>query len=91
MYDPEIASLLEAATHAPSAENRQPWEFVIVRDAEARRAIGDLTRRAWDSHGRAFSETRLEPKLLAEIERLDSIFAQATFPLRITFSSATAV
>jgi nitroreductase len=68
VYDPEIASLLEAATHAPSAENRQPWEFVIVRDAAARTAIGDLTRRAWESHGRAFSETRLEPKLLADVD-----------------------
>jgi len=68
VYDPEIASLLESATHAPSAENRQPWEFVVVRDADARAAIGELTRRAWDAHGRAFSETRLEPKLLADVD-----------------------
>ncbi len=68
VYDPEIASLLESATHAPSAENRQPWEFVVVRDADVRAAIGDLTRRAWESHGRAFSETRLEPKLLADVD-----------------------
>jgi nitroreductase len=68
VYDPELAQLLEAATHAPSAENRQPWEFVIVRDAEARAAIGELTRRAWESHGRAFSETRLSPKLLADVD-----------------------
>jgi nitroreductase len=68
VYDPEIAQLLEAATHAPSAENRQPWEFVLVRDADARAAIGDLTRRAWESHGRAFSETRLSPKLLADVD-----------------------
>ena len=68
VYDPEIATLLEAATHAPSAENRQPWEFVVVRDANTRAAIGDLTRRAWEAHGRAFSETRLEPKLLADVD-----------------------
>ena len=68
VHDPEIASLLEAATHAPSAENRQPWEFVIVRDAAARATIGDLTRRAWVSHGRAFSETRLSPRLLADVD-----------------------
>ncbi len=68
VYDPEIASLLESATHAPSAENRQPWVFVVVRDAGTRAEIGDLTRRAWESHGRAFSETRLEPKLLADVD-----------------------
>jgi nitroreductase len=67
--DAEIAQLLTAATHAPSAENRQPWEFVVVRDAAARAAIGEITRRAWESHGRAFSEARLPPHLLAEVER----------------------
>lgn len=67
--DAEIAQLLEAATHAPSAENRQPWEFVVVRDPAARAAIGDLTRRAWEAHGRAFSETRLPPQLLADVDR----------------------
>lgn len=67
--DAEIAQLLEAATHAPSAENRQPWEFVVVRDPAARAVIGDLTRRAWEAHGRAFSETRLSPKLLSDVDR----------------------
>ena len=65
----EIGRLLEAATHAPSAENRQPWEFVVVRDPATRATIGDLTRRAWEEHGRAFSETRLSPKLLADVDR----------------------
>jgi nitroreductase len=67
--DDELAPLLDAATHAPSAENRQPWEFVVVRDASARAAIGDLTRKAWEEHGRAFSESRLTPKVLADVER----------------------
>jgi len=67
--DDDLAPLLEAATHAPSAENRQPWEFVIVRDAAARATIGELTRRAWEAHGRAFSETRLSPGLLADVDR----------------------
>jgi nitroreductase len=67
--DAEIAQLLEAATHAPSAENRQPWEFVVVRDPAARASIGDLTRRAWEAHGRAFSESRLSPRLLADVDR----------------------
>jgi nitroreductase len=66
--DEQVGQVLDAATHAPSAENRQPWEFVVVRDAAARAAIGDLTRRAWEDHGRAFSETRLSPGMLAEVE-----------------------
>jgi len=67
--DDDIARVLDAATRAPSAENRQPWEFVVVRDPDIRAAIGDLTRRAWEAHGRAFSETRLTLGMLAEVER----------------------
>jgi nitroreductase len=66
--DEQVAQLLMAATFAPSAENRQPWEFVVVRDGRHRAAIGDLTKRAWDSAGRAFSVTRLTPKVLADVE-----------------------
>jgi len=67
--DAELGPLLDAATHAPSAENRQPWEFVIVRDPDTRAAIGDLTRKAWEEHGRAFSESRLTPELLADVDK----------------------
>jgi F420 biosynthesis protein FbiB-like protein len=31
--DPLIETLLASATHAPSAHNRQPWRFVVVRDS----------------------------------------------------------
>ena len=30
--DDLVTKVLEAAIHAPSAENHQPWEFVVVRD-----------------------------------------------------------
>ena len=66
--DDTIGRLLTAATFAPSAENKQPWEFVVVRDDATRAALGDLSRRAWETRGRAFSETRLTPKMLAEVE-----------------------
>ncbi|HEV7524623.1 MAG TPA: nitroreductase family protein [Acidimicrobiia bacterium] len=67
--DDTIARVLTAATFAPSAENKQPWEFVVVRDAATRAAIGDLSRRAWDARGRAFSEGRLPPKMLADVDQ----------------------
>jgi nitroreductase len=66
--DALVERCLEAATHAPSAENRQPWEFVVVRDLERRSAIGTLTRNAWRGGGRAHSEGRLPDKLLAEVD-----------------------
>jgi nitroreductase len=66
--DDLIARVLDAATFAPSAENRQPWEFVVVRDPLVRAALGDLTARAWDSGGREFARRRLDEKLLADVD-----------------------
>jgi nitroreductase len=34
--DVHLAAVLEAARLAPSAENAQPWRFVVVRDPEVR-------------------------------------------------------
>ena len=67
--DAVLAQILTAATFAPSAENRQPWEFVVVRDAALRAELGVLTRRAWEAGGRAFSEGRLSATMLAEVDR----------------------
>jgi nitroreductase len=40
--DGDIRTLLDLAVCAPSGGNRQPWHFVVVRDAGTRRAIRDL-------------------------------------------------
>ena len=66
--DELVEQVLEAATFAPSAENKQPWVFVVVRDGATRERIGDLTRRLWEHGGRAHSEDRLTPELLADVE-----------------------
>jgi nitroreductase len=66
--DEAVERALEAATHAPSAENRQPWVFVVVREAPTREAIGRLMLQAWEGGGRAFSERRLTPRLLTEVD-----------------------
>ncbi len=66
--DDTIGRLLTAATFAPSAENKQPWEFVVVRDEPTRAALGELSQRAWNETGRAFSENRLTPEMLAEVD-----------------------
>jgi len=66
--DADVERVLDAATFAPSAENRQPWVFVVVRDERRRAEIGALTRRAWEEGGRAHSEGRLAPGLLAEVD-----------------------
>ena len=66
--DALVTRCLSAATHAPSAENLQPWAFVVVRDAGQRAAIAELTRRVWRESGRPRSEGRLAPGLLDEVD-----------------------
>ncbi len=39
--DELLTHVLEAGRWAPSASNRQPWTFVIVRDAEIRKAVAE--------------------------------------------------
>jgi len=45
--DDDLWTILEAATLAPSGGNRQPWNFIVIRDAATKRAIGEYYRRAW--------------------------------------------
>ena len=54
--DAEILECIRIATQAPSGGNIQPWQFLVVTEAETKRAIGDVYRRAY---------ARYEPALLA--------------------------
>jgi nitroreductase len=67
--DEMVERVLEAATYAPSAENTQPWVFVVVRDAVARARIGELTRRQWEGGGREHSIPRLSRVMFEDVER----------------------
>ena len=69
LADELVARVLDAATFAPSAENRQPWVFVVVRDEAARARIHALTEQAWERGGREFAARRLVPSLLADVEQ----------------------
>jgi len=66
--DELVERVLEAATYAPSAENTQPWVFIVVSDSTARDRIGELNRQAWESGGREFSRPRLTPEVFAKVE-----------------------
>lgn len=66
--DTDIERILEAATHAPSAENAQPWLFVVVRDDQTRDALAELTRRIWAAGARDSAMTRLDAKLAADVD-----------------------
>jgi nitroreductase len=66
--DSDIERILTAATHAPSAENTQPWVFVVVRNAEERAAISDLARTLWSGGARTYAEAHVGEAMLTSID-----------------------
>jgi nitroreductase len=66
--DALIAKMLSAAVCAPSAENCQPWRFVVVRDDALRASIGDITRWVWEQGGRSYAEARLSKEMLDDVD-----------------------
>jgi nitroreductase len=65
--DEVIERVLEAATHAPSAENTQPWEFVVITDPAVRADVGRMTREMWEGGGREYAARHVPPKMLDEV------------------------
>ncbi len=65
----DVERILTAATHAPSAENMQPWVFVVVTDAATREAIGALARELWGGGARDYAAPHLDDRLLDQIDR----------------------
>ena len=41
-----VRAVLQAAIHAPSGSNTQPWRFIVVRDAEQKARIREVYDRA---------------------------------------------
>ncbi|MCK0516687.1 nitroreductase family protein [Williamsia sp. DF01-3] len=47
VQDSDLQEMLEAAVHAPSAENTQPWRFVVVRDPRSRGLLASWWSESW--------------------------------------------
>jgi nitroreductase len=45
-----IRECLEVALQAPSGSNRQGWHWIVVTDADQRRAVGEVYRRATEQY-----------------------------------------
>ena len=47
--DELIWKVLDAAIRAPSGSNQQPWNFIVIRDPDTRKRIGELYLEVWSS------------------------------------------
>jgi nitroreductase len=56
--DDDIAACLRAANQAPSGGNIQPWQFLVITDPDARKAVGELYRRAYHRYEAALVAVR---------------------------------
>ncbi len=58
--DADLDLILEMGRQAPSGEDAQPWRFIIVRDAEARKKLGAI---AGGGSGRRFTAEFVTQKM----------------------------
>ncbi len=63
-----ITNILELATRAPSAQNTQPWDFVVVQDTERRAAIWELASRLWDMGAKDATDGKVSDSMRDDVE-----------------------
>ena len=64
-----IAEILELATRAPSAQNSQPWTFVVVQDAQRRSAVWELAARLWEMGAKDATSDSLDDSIHHDVEQ----------------------
>jgi nitroreductase len=77
VVDSDIEQMLQLAVHAPSAENTQPWSFVVVRDEERRKLLADWWTATWNAGGGDFVKHSVDDQVL--IDDLEFGFARGGF------------
>jgi nitroreductase len=87
--DEVIDRILTAATYAPSAENTQPWRFIVVRDPDKRRAIAEVATRIWEGGAREVAKEHLTERILADVDQSTSGGGIANAPIIIVVCADT--
>jgi len=66
----KIEAILSAAIMAPNAGNLQPWQFVVVDDAELKRKVREIALRGWLRFMRIMRIRPEEARVYAEGRRM---------------------
>lgn len=83
--DEVLFQVIDAAIRAPAGGNAQIWHFLIVRDAEKRRKIGELYLKTWESYGKQFLEN---PEAIEKLPRQMQMVVRSTDHLARHFAEA---
>ncbi|GAA3727748.1 nicotinate-nucleotide--dimethylbenzimidazole phosphoribosyltransferase [Streptomyces tremellae] len=65
-----LLRVLEAAHTAPSVGHSQPWDFVVIRSEETRRAMHELAQRQRDAYARSLPKGRAKQFKELKIEAI---------------------
>ncbi|MFC9131727.1 nicotinate-nucleotide--dimethylbenzimidazole phosphoribosyltransferase [Streptomyces sp. NPDC057099] len=65
-----LLRVLEAAHHAPSVGHSQPWDFVVIRSADTRRAMHELAMRQRDAYAKSLPKGRAKQFKELKIEAI---------------------
>ena len=71
--DSVIEDLLATATFAPSAHNRQPWRFAVVKDPAARQRLGAAltSKMRTDMQAEGAPQSEIEARVTRSLRRID--------------------
>jgi len=75
--DEVISKILEAGIRAPSGSNEQTWLFVVVKDAEQRRKLGEVYRKGGGILMALYAD-RVKPPHMDQ-KQYDKLMASATY------------
>ena len=87
--DGDLWTLLDAAIKAPSGANSQPWNFLVIRDPETKRKIGEHYLDAWNRSygagpGRAMRDNPRMAGVYRSAEHLAHHLAEAPVLIIVT-------
>ena len=90
--DELVWKVLDAAIRAPSGGNRQPWNFIVIRDEATKKKIGEWYLEAWNnSYGRARDAMTANPdsaRMFGSADHLASHLAEVPVLIIATVSAA---
>ena len=67
--------MLDAAIRAPAGSNQQIWHFLVVRDAEKRRQIGEMYWQTWTQYGKQYVD---DPTAIDRLPRQMRLVVRST-------------
>ena len=66
--DADVEQILDAAVHAPSAENSQPWRFVVVRNQQTRADLAAWWTETWRAGGSEYARRVTSDAMYSDLE-----------------------